>query len=98
MSDGPALSIFTIEVDRKPVFAIQSRKHSEAEAFQADENIRHQLSLLRSEGKPLCDQFSIFRVRLARADERALYHKNAPSLLSGNGELAVLLVELDDPA
>jgi hypothetical protein len=98
MSDGNTLSIFTIEVDRKPVFAIQSKKHSEAEAILADENIRHQLSLLRSEGKPLCDKLSIFRVRLARANERALYHKNAPSLLSGGGELAVLLVELDDPA
>jgi hypothetical protein len=98
MSDGNTFSIFTIEVDRKPVLAIQSKKHSEAEAILADENIRHQLSLLRSEGNPLCDKLSIFRVRLARADERALYHKNAPSLLSGGGELAVLLVELDDPA
>jgi hypothetical protein len=54
--------------------------------------------LLRLLHRFLCDKLSIFRVRLARADERALYHKNAPSLLSGNGELAVLLVELDDPA
>ena len=98
MSDQHSISVFTIEVDRKPVFAIQSRKYSEAEAVVADENIRHQLSLLRSEGKPLCDDFSIFRVRLANADERALFSKNAPSLLGGNGELAVLLVELDDPA
>ena len=28
----------------------------------------------------------------------ALYYKTAPSLLTGNGELAVMLVELDDPA
>ena len=97
MSDQPSLSIFTIEIDRKPVFAIQSRKYSEAEALLTDENIRHQLSSIRSGGKSLCDDFSIFRVRLARADERALYHKNSPSLLSGSGELAVLLVELDDP-
>ena len=98
MNDQLSLSIFTIEVDRKPIFAIQSRKHSEAEAILADENIRHQLSLVRSGGKPLCDDFSIFRVRLARADERALYYKNAPSLLTGSGELAVLLVELDEPS
>jgi hypothetical protein len=57
-----------------------------------------ELSLLRSGGKPLCDNFSIFRVRLARADERALYRQNPPSILAENGELAVLLVELDDPA
>ena len=71
MNGRPSLSIFTIEIDRKPIFAIQSRKHSDAEAILADENIRHQLGLLRSDGKPLCDDFSIFRVRLARADERA---------------------------
>ena len=98
MNDQLSLSIFTIEIDRKPVFAIQSRKHSDAEAVLADENLRNQLSLLRSGGKPLCDDFSIFRIRLARADERTLYYANTPALLLGNGELAVLLVELDDPA
>jgi hypothetical protein len=98
MSNGPSLSVFTIEVDRKPVFAIQCRKHSEAEAVLADKTIRDQLRLLRSGGKPLCDDFSIFRVRIARADERAVYYKTAPALLSGDGGLAVLLVDLDDPA
>ena len=98
MTGGLSLSIFTIEIDRKPIFAIQSKKHSDAEAILADENIRHQLGLLRSGGKPLCDDFSIFRIRLARADERALFYKNAPSLLTGNGELAVMLIELDGPA
>ena len=95
MSEPLSLSIFTVEVDRKPVFAVQSRKHAEAEAVLADENIRHQLRSIRSGGKPLCDDFSIFRIRLAHADERALYYKNEPSLLTANGELAVLLVELD---
>jgi hypothetical protein len=97
MNNPLSLSIFTIEVDRKPVFAVQCRKHSEAEALLTDESIRDQLSLVRSGGKPLCDDFSIFRVRLARADERAQYYKNATSLLSENGQLAVLLVELDGP-
>jgi hypothetical protein len=98
MSGRLSLSIFTIEVDRKPIFAIQSKKHSDAEAVLADESIRNQLRQVRSVGKPLCDDFSIFRIRLARADERALYFKNATSLLTENGQLAVFLVELDDPA
>jgi hypothetical protein len=97
MSDGLSLSIFTIEIDRKPVFAIQCKKHSEAEAILTDRTIKNELSLLRSGGKPLCDKFSIFRVRLARADERVLYHQNPPSILAENGELVVLLVGLDDP-
>jgi hypothetical protein len=50
MSDGLSLSIFTIEVDRKPVLAVQGRKHSEAEAVLADQYIRNQLSLLRCGG------------------------------------------------
>ena len=75
MNDQLSLSIFTIEVHRNPVFAIQCRKHSEAEAILTDENIRHQLGLLKSGGKPLCDDFSIFRVRLAHADERSLFSK-----------------------
>ena|SRR5664279_4490862 len=98
MSDSNPPSIFTIEVDRKPVFAIQCRKYSEAEAVLAGENIRAQLSSFRSGGKPLCDDFAIFCVRLARADERTLYYKNATSLLTENSQLAVFLVELDDPA
>jgi hypothetical protein len=79
MSRQHSVSIFTIEVDRKPVFAVQSRKHSEAEAILGDEAIRGQLGLLKSGGRPLCDGFSIFRVRLARPDERALYYKNPRS-------------------
>jgi hypothetical protein len=98
MTDGLSLSVFTIEIDRKPAFAVQCRKHSEAEAVMADENVKNQLRLLRSGGKPPCDDFSIFRVRLARTDERAVYYKTAPSLLAENGALAVLLIELDDPA
>jgi hypothetical protein len=97
MSDGLSLSIFTIEVDRIPILAVQVKKHSEAEAIVADEHVRNQLSLLRSGGKPLCDDFSIFRIRLARPDEREIYYKNPASLLTGNGQLVVVLVDLDDP-
>jgi hypothetical protein len=43
MNDPLSLSIFTIEVDRTPVFAIECRKHSEAEALVTDESIRDQL-------------------------------------------------------
>ena len=97
MTDHLSLSLFTIEADRRPVLALQCHKHSEAEAILADKDIRHQLSLLRSAGKPLCDDLSIFRIRLARTTEREIYYKNAESLLTGVGQLAVLLVQLDDP-
>lgn len=98
MTGRLSLSIFTIEVDRNPIFAVQCRKHSEAEAILADQPLRDQLRLVRSAGKPLCDDFSIFRIRLARQDERALYYENVSSLLTSNGQLAALLVKLDDPS
>jgi hypothetical protein len=98
MNDGLSLSIFTVEVDRKPIVALQCKRHSEAETILADEYVRHQLSLLKSEGKPLYDDFSIFRVRMARPEERDLYYKNAASLLTSTGQLTVLLVNLDDPS
>src|ERR1700712_2564117 len=96
MSDGLSLSVFTIEVDRKPVLALQARKQSEIEPILADKHVRN-LSLLSSAGEPRCDEFSIFRIRIARAAERQLYHdNNAASLLTSDGQVAVLLVTVDD--
>jgi hypothetical protein len=59
-------SIFTIEVDRRPIFAVQFRKHSEAEALLTDQALLDQLRMVRSVGVPLVDDLSILRVRLAR--------------------------------
>jgi hypothetical protein len=56
----------------------------------------YQLRLLKSDGKPLSDRFSIFRVRLARQNEKALYHEKDFSLVASNGRLAVLLVRPDE--
>ena len=98
MSEALSLSIFTIEADRRPLLAVQCHKHLETEAFLSDEYLRQQLSLLTSGGKVLCDNFSIFRVRLAHPSEREIYYKNPASLLTGNGQLAVVLVDLDDPS
>lgn len=95
MSETLSLSIFTIEADRNPVFAVQCRKYSEAEAILTDGVLLAQVSLAQSGGKPICDDFSIFRVRLARKNERTLYFQGDSSLLSSNGLLAVLLVKLD---
>jgi hypothetical protein len=88
-------SIFTIEVDRRAIFAVQFRKHSEAEALLTDQALLDQLRVVRSVGVPLVDDLSILRVRLAHKKERELYFENAASLLTSNGQLAVLLVKLD---
>jgi hypothetical protein len=93
-----SLSVFTVEIDRVPTYAIQGRKHAEAEAILADETVREQLRRMTSGGKPLCDDYSIFRMRIARASERALFFENASSILTSAGGLAVLLVALDEPS
>ena len=90
------LSTFTIEADRVPVFVVQGRKQSEAESLILDEALKDQLRLLKSAGKPLCDNYSIFRVRLANQTEKAMFYENSASLLASNGQLAVLLLKLDD--
>jgi hypothetical protein len=94
MRDALSLSIFTIEFDRRPVVAFACRKHSEAEEICADERVRAKLRLIISGGKPLCDDFSIPRVRLARADERAIYNEKKSD---DSGVLMAYLVEIDSP-
>lgn len=69
---GYSLSIFTLEADRKAVLAIAAKTHVQAEQFCSDERVR---TALRSAA--LCDDYSILRVRLARADERAQYHERS---------------------
>jgi hypothetical protein len=97
MSDGLSLSIFTIEVDRHPVVAFACRKHSEAEQICADERVRAKLRPMNSGGKPLCDDFAILRVRLARADEKAIYNEKAAAKSNDSSMLMVYLVEIDSP-
>jgi hypothetical protein len=58
-----SLSVFTVEIDRVPTYAIQGRKQAEAEVILADETVREQLRRMTSGGKPLCDDYSIFRMR-----------------------------------
>jgi hypothetical protein len=96
MSDGLSLSIFTVEVDHRPVVAFRCRKHSEAEAISADERVRAELSSISSGGKPLCNALSVIRVRLARTAERAIYGEQTASTSSAASLTMVYLVDLDD--
>jgi hypothetical protein len=97
MRDALSFSIFTIEFDRQSVVAFACRKHSEAEEICADERVRAKLRLITSSGKPLCDDFSIPRVRLARANERAIYNEKAAARSNDSSMLMVYLLEIDSP-
>jgi len=88
-----SLSVFTIEVDGKPVLAFEARLYSEAEAILADERLRATLCALKSGGIPLCDDHSILRLRLAHPDEAKRFQE-AASPPTDDLKL-VYLVELD---
>jgi hypothetical protein len=97
MSDRLSPSIFTIEVDGKPTLAFEAKRYSEAEAICGDEELRAELSLLKSGDVPLCDDKALLEVRLARPDEAAFYRQAADTSQSNGGLLLVYLVELDGP-
>jgi hypothetical protein len=61
-----SLSIFTIEVDGKPVLAFGARRYSEAQAICTDEQLRTKLSSLKSDTVPLCGDNAILRARPPR--------------------------------
>jgi hypothetical protein len=95
MSEAFSLSIFTIEADLKPVLAFAAKKHHEAEAFFRDERVRNKLRSVTSGDVPLCDDYSILRVRLATSDERARYH-DLTKQRSMENLATVFLVDVDE--
>ncbi|MDR3486687.1 MAG: hypothetical protein P4M05_17520 [Bradyrhizobium sp.] len=97
MSETLSLSIFTIEADRKPIFAFAAKRYQEAEAFCADERVLTKLKSVSSGGIPLCGEHSILRVRLATPDERARYDDRRKRRSSMENRAAAFLVDVDEP-
>jgi hypothetical protein len=97
MSAALSLSIFTIEADRKPLLVVAAKKHQEAEAFCMDQRVTTKLKSVSSGGVPLCNDYSILRVRLANSAERARYHERAEPRSPTENLAAVFLVDLDEP-
>jgi hypothetical protein len=96
MSETLSLSIFTIEADSKPLLAFAAKKHQEAVAFCADERVLAKLRSVRSGGVPLCNDYSILRVRLATSEERGRYHARTKQRSSMENRAAVFLVDVDE--
>ena len=98
MSDNLSRSVFTIEVDRRPVLMFSTRFYADARAICTDDRIRQKLSAVSSGGKPLCDDIAIIRVRLARPEEKVKYLEEAATRTDETGLVVVYLVTLDTPA
>jgi hypothetical protein len=94
MTEEFSLSIFTIEADLKPLLAFAAKKQKDAEAFFRDERMRTKLRSASSGGVPLCDEYSILRIRLANADERARYREKLAARPETN-PAAVFLVDVN---
>ncbi len=92
MTDQLSLSVFTIEVDRKPILIFEAKLYSEAEVILDDRRLRATLCSSKSGGVPLCDH-SVLRLRLAHSDEAKRY-KEAASDPTDDLKL-VYLVDLD---
>lgn len=73
MNNRLSLSIFTIEVDGKPVLAFGTKRYSEARAICTNEQLRTDLSSLKSRAVPVCGNNAILRVRLAHPEEVTIY-------------------------
>lgn len=94
MSEQLSLSIFTIEADCKPVLAFEAKKYVDADAFFRDERVRTKLRSASFGGVPLCDEYTILRIRLANADERTRYREKAEAK-STRDPAAVFLVDIE---
>jgi hypothetical protein len=95
MSDRLSLSIFTIEVDGKATLAFEAKRYSDAEAICGDEGLRTKLSLLKSDGVPICGDNALLNVRLARPDEAAIYKQAVGASQATDDLMLVYLVEVD---
>ena len=94
MSTGQfSLSIFTLEADSNPILSFSARTQAEAELVQANQQLRAELRSMKAGGAPLCDNYSLFRVRIARPVEAARY-RQAP-LQTTTGLRVFYLVDFD---
>ena len=93
MSEPFQISVFTIEADRKPIIVFAAKKHEDAETFIKDERIRTGLMTTTAAGVAIVDQFSILRVRLADATERALYREKTAGTENPG---VVFLIDVDE--
>lgn len=96
VTDRLSLSVFTVEVDGQPILTFEARLYSEAEVIIADERLRTTLRAAKSGGAPLCDDYSILRLRLAHSDEAKRYKVEATP--PTDDLKLVYLVELDEPS
>ena len=89
MNEPLSLTNFTVEADRRPLVVFAARLHEEAFAFFESAGFRDRLRMAKSDGKPLLDDLTILRLRLANASERERFRE------VGDGKVVLFLIGLD---
>ena len=88
-------SIFTIEINGRPILALQAKRHKDAERLCEHDRLRTELSTITSGGTPLYDASATMKVRLATAEEAVLYRQATQSTEPSSDTTVVYLVDLD---
>jgi hypothetical protein len=87
-------SIFT-KINDRPTLAWQAKRHADAERLREHDRLRTKLSKITSHGTPLCDATATMKVRLATAEEAALYRRATQSTKPSSDTNVVYLVDLN---
>jgi hypothetical protein len=88
-------SIFTLEINGRPTLSLEAKRHADAERLCEYDRLRTTLSTVTSDGIPLCDARAAMKLRLATAEEAALYRRATQSVEPSSDTKFVYLVDLD---
>ena len=88
--------IFTLEINGRPILSLQAKRHADAERLCEYDRLLTTLSTVTSDGIPLCDARATMKLRLATAEEAALYRRATLSIEPSSDTKFVYLVDLDE--
>ena len=95
MNQVEVVSVFTIEIDRKPTMAFEARSMAEAQGLCREQWLLDDLSAFSSGGLALCVAGAKLAVRRATEREIEVYRQAEQSVPASDDLLLAYLVDLD---
>jgi len=87
--------VFAMEIDGKPTVAFEANNFREASELCKEEWFRADLSVLTSNGVPLCNPTAKLKARQANESETQIYRDVEKNAEASDDLVLVYLVELD---
>jgi hypothetical protein len=87
--------VFTMEIDGKPTLAFEAKNLREASELCKEDWLRADLSVLKSNGVPLCGPHAKLRVRLANGKEIQIYRDAERDVQASDDLVLTYLLESD---